>query len=156
MRSKAINTVDEMLDFFSRLATLILVFYLYKWIIVQEYVFIKGLQFKQAAIFGIFAAVVFANFEKIVHTLDGILVDDCHFGPEKIHAVVLSAFLVCDVVMWIIGVFKPEVEPYRLHGPAIAAVIALFITALQALPEYITVRDEVYEKAIIEKIIFSL
>ena len=157
MRSKeAINTVDEILDFFSRVASLILIFYLYKWIFVQEYAFVKGLEFKQAAVFGIFVAVAVINIEKIDHALIEILVDDCYFGPEKIHVGVLSAFLVCDVVMWIIGVFKPEVEAYRLHGPSIAAAVALLITALQALPEYITVRDEVFAKAVIEKAIIFL
>ena len=154
MRSKeTIHTVDEMLDFFSRVASLILIFYLYKWIFVQEYVFVKGLEFKQAAVFGIFVAVAVFNFEKIGHALVEILVDDCYFGPEKIHAGVLSAFLVCDAVMWIIAVFKPEVGAYRLHGPAVAAAIAFLITASQALPEYITVRDEVFARAFIEKVI---
>ena len=41
-----------MLDIFSRLATLILVFYLYKWMFVQDCVFLKGLGFKQAAAIG--------------------------------------------------------------------------------------------------------
>ena len=157
MRSKeAINTVDETLDFFSRVASLILIFYLYKWIFVQEYVFVKGLEFKQAAVFGIFVAVAVFNFEKIGHALVEILVDDCYFGPEKIHVGVLSAFLVCDAAMWIIGVFKPEVEAYRLHGPSIAAAVAFLITALQALPEYITVSDEVFARAVIEKVIIFL
>ena len=149
-------TNEGILDFFSRMASLILVFYLYKWMFVQEYVFIKGLEFKQAAVFGIFVAVAVINIEKIDHALIEILVDDCYFGPEKIHVGVLLAFLVCDAVMWIIGVFKPEAEAYRLHGPSFAAAVAFFITALQALPEYITVRDEVFARAVIEKVIIFL
>ncbi len=62
----------------------------------------------------------------------------------------------CDAAMWIIGVFKPEVEAYRLHGPSIAAAVAFLITALQALPEYITVSDEVFARALIEKVIIFL
>lgn len=155
MRSgKLAEAFDKIIKYLVGKGAVVLVIYLYKWLFVQEYVFVRELKWKQALVFGLFTAVILVSFEKIAYGLAEFLHETKHYGPEQMHLAATAAFLVVDAVLWIIAVFKPEAAPYRLHGPSVAAVAVYLACAVREFPRFYKTDYEDLKYAVLEGVVF--
>lgn len=130
---RAVKAFDKIVDCVARFTCVIFMFFCYKMILFHVIGCLKNFRIVEAVLFGLLGWGLVTGCQKFADLLSGILLRDCYIGADKMHIAAMSFFVIADICLYLIGLFKPEVTHYRLHGPAIIASLAFLISAVQEI-----------------------